>query len=134
MADWREIERIRKTAGEFRRLCARLLKLHRTDLDPWELEFLETNVARLQVKEFSTRQAESLLDIRDGVVVVESCEGFSVAALLRQCYEARIDLSEADEEWIVETRAKRPATALRRSTGRLLRLCRQLNILDQVLS
>lgn len=133
MSSWREIERIRKDPRAFRALAASLLKNHRGDLTEWEIDFLEANTARTHADEFSTRQAEALVGIRDGLVWIDKTrDGFVVATLIRQCHEARLDLAEADEDWIVEVRDRNPKALRRRDVGRLCGLCRQLNILDPV--
>ena len=128
MATWREIERIRKDPHGFRALASQLARAD--DLSDWERAFLES-VAKVETDEFTTRQSEKLLEIRDSALSVETIgAGFSVATLLKRCFEARLDLSEADEEWIVELRARDQATIKRRAAGRFLRCARTLGFID----
>jgi len=110
-------------------LAARLLAAFSEDLSDWEEAFLESVVARCEVEEFTTRQAEKLLEIRDGVELVRTTrEGFSVEILIEKCHLARLDLIEADEEWLAELIGK---TAIRRSRiGRLLRCARELYLIE----
>lgn len=126
---WREIDRIRKQPQAFRDLAARLLAAHGDELNEWETEFLEGK-ARVKVDEFSVRQAETLLQIRDDAEPVTIWRGFSITTLLRQCFEARADLSEVDEEWIVGLRDRDTASVKRRHIGRLARCASQLGFIE----
>jgi len=60
--------------------------------------------AALALRDFrlTTRQAEKLFEIRDSVVLHRDISGVSIRNLINRCYEARLDLSEANEEWIVK--------------------------------
>lgn len=129
MASWREIDRIRKDVHGFRALCAALSKAYGDDLNPWEAEFLEVNAVR-RVEEFSVRQAETLLDIRNGVELVETFRGFSVRLLLRGCNEGRLDLTEADEGWVHAAYTNNPEKIRRRHAGRLFACAQQLGLVE----
>ena len=132
MASWREIERIRKDAAGFRALAARLLQ-HTPDdvLTEWETRFLHERVAGVHTVEYTNRQAEKLLQIRDDVELLEKVgHGFSVLRLIEACYLARIDLSEDDESWISELKGSGVAAVRRRDATRLLRAARSLGIVE----
>lgn len=131
MARWAEIEKLRKNAGAFRALAAALLRLG-DDLSDWEEAFLENVARRSDVAEFSTRQAEKLLEIRDNSAVIDKWRGFSIRALLSGCHEARCDLGEDDERWIVTLRGANAASIKRRQLGRLLRISRSLHLIDEM--
>jgi hypothetical protein len=73
---------------------------HTPDLTDWEKDFLVSINRQSEKDEFTTRQSEKLAQIRDDYELVTKLPGnFSVEIVLRKCYEARLDLSEPDEEW-----------------------------------
>jgi hypothetical protein len=133
MASWREIERVRKDPAAVRATAATLLKPLRTDLTEWEADFLES-MARHRADELTTRQAEKLLEIRDGAQVLTEFLGFSVRLLLSGCWDARLDLSEADEEWIGRMRERRKDAIERKHVGRLMRCARELGLIEEELA
>jgi hypothetical protein len=130
MASWQEIDRIRKDAKGFRAL-AKGLRTHIAELTDWERDFLTSINDQSDKDEFTTRQSEKLLQIRDDYVSVTEIRGsFSVKLILRQCYEARLDLSEDDEAWIVQRFEQSPTTLRRRHAGRLRRCARELGLIE----
>lgn len=133
MASFREIERIRKVPAEFRALAQALLAAGLDDVTEWEADFLESVLRKPDKAEaYSLRQGEKLLEIRDGRIAIDTVRGFSVTTLIRKCYDARLDLSEDDEEWII-ARFEAHATAVkRRDAARLLRCAEQLYLIDRV--
>ena len=84
MASWREIDRIRKTFAEFRAVAKRLLNLGAESTE-WESNFLES-ICNDTPKEFTTRQSEKLLQIRDDYETITTFHGFSVETLLDKCW------------------------------------------------
>lgn len=130
MASWQEIHRIRKNAKAFRAL-AKGLRTHIAEFTDWEKDFLTSINDQSDKDEFSTRQSEKLLQIRDDYVsVTEIRGGFSIKLILRQCYEARLDLSEDDEAWIVQRFEQSPTTMRRKHAGRLRRCARELGLIE----
>ncbi len=130
MASWQEIDRIRKNARGFRAL-AKGLRKHLPELTDWEKDFLSSIENQSDKDEFTTRQSEKLLQIRDDYEsVTEMWSGFSVKIILRQCLEARLDLSEDDEEWILQRFEQSQTTIRRKHAGRLRRCARQLGLID----
>lgn len=149
MASAREMLAVSSDPVRVRNLALGLLALTKTAKDifnEWELTFLRDMAERseaiiaLSPKErkefkFSTRQAEALLalrdfrltsrqaetlfEIRDATTLHRDINGVSVSNLIARCYEARLDLDEADEKFI-EGLWKRGATELR--TPALMRL------------
>ena len=130
MASWHEIDRLRKDPQAFRRLAKRLLDLANEDFTEWETAFLESIALRTDVNEFTTRQSEKLLQIRDDTETVTTYQGFSIKALLDGCSQARSDLSEADEQWIGDMRARSDRSIKRRHVARLVRCARHLNLIE----
>ena len=59
--------------------------------------------ALLALRDFrlTSRQAETLFEIRDTATLHRDIKGVSVTNLIARCYEARLDLHEDDEEFIM---------------------------------
>ncbi len=131
MASWREIDRVRKDPQRAADIAKRLLSLPASELSDWELDFLRSIRRLRNVEEFTTRQAEKLLQIRDDIQEVTEVLSFSVELLLKRCFEARLDLSEADEEWVVSRFQTSPRKIRRKHVGRLMRCARELNLVEQ---
>jgi len=130
MAAWREINEMRGDPKGCCNLAQMLFTSHGHFLTEWEAGFVESIGKKQNVGAFSTRQVELLLDLRDSVTPVEEIHGINLATLSRRCFEARADLPEADEEWIVALCAK-PLKCMRRSEGlRLLRVARHLRLIE----
>ena len=133
MASWREIDRIRKDPTSARALAAYLLKLPNAELTEWEVIFLESISSDRTSEDFTTRQAEKLMQIReDSEEVSEIGPRLSVKILIEDCKIAYLDLAALDEdkaEWIkafpVGTHKIR-----RKYIGRLLQCARMLNNVD----
>ncbi|PVM85877.1 hypothetical protein [Caulobacter endophyticus] len=130
MASWREIEALKQDRGAAQRLAEALFALGPEALTDWEQDFLEGVPRRLLYDDLSTLQAEKLLQIRDDVEVLSMFEGMRIASLIRRCHEARLDLEEDDEDWIVQIAQTSPTALRRRYLGRLLRCARRLGLLD----
>jgi hypothetical protein len=130
MASWQEIDRIRKDPKKFRALAARLLAPI-SELTEWEKDFLDSIKIQTDKDEFTTRQSEKLLQIRDEYGdITELSGGFSVRAILRGCRDARLDLSEDDEEWILQRFEESQTIIRRKHAGRLRRCARQLRLIE----
>jgi hypothetical protein len=129
VASFKEIDRVRKDPTAFRDIATLLLKFFRADLTDWETDFLQS-VARSQWEELTTRQSEKLLQIRDDMQEVSEVLGFSVKLLLKGLVDARLDLSEDDEAWVVRSYERDPTSIKRKWRGRLLRCSRQLYLID----
>ena len=100
------------------------------DLTDWERDFLESLVAR-PPERLSTRQAEVLFEIRDDNELISNIGGnIKVSNLIQRAYDARLDLDEGDEEWIVAIRNRGATSLRRRHLGRLKRCCIQLGELE----
>jgi hypothetical protein len=131
MASWREIDRIRKDPAAMRALAAYLLRLPNAELTEWEIKFLKSISEEKTSEEFTTRQSEKLMQIRDDSEEVSEIgyARLSVKILISDCKLGHIDLREDDEEWIL---GFPPGTISikRRHVGRLMRCARELNNID----
>jgi hypothetical protein len=130
MASWKEIERVRKDVLEAKAIATRLLKFHVSDFTEWEKDFLESIIKRNNDYELTTRQVEKLLQIRDDTEELAEFRGFSIKLLTKQVFEARLDLSETDEEWIKKLMTRQSDTIMRKHIGRLMRCARELYIIE----
>lgn len=131
MASWREIDRVRKDPQAATDIAKRLLSLPSSEFTDWELDFLRS-VRRLRnIEEFTTRQAEKLLQIRDDIEEVTGVLGFSVRLLLNGCVDGRLDLSEGDEEWVLARSQASSVSIRRKHVGRLMRCARELNLIEE---
>jgi hypothetical protein len=133
MASWREIDRIRKDPASAHDIAEQLLRLPRLEFTDWEIDFLQGMTNLIGEDELTTRQAEKLLEIRDGAQIVTEFRGFSVERLLKQCRDAHLDLSEPDEEWIAQTFNRSKTSIRRKNIGRLMRCARELDIIEEEL-
>jgi hypothetical protein len=132
MASWQEIDRVRKDPKGFRALAKGLRAQFAGDLTDWEKDFLEAIAGRDGKEEFTTRQSEKLLQIRDDYTSVSQLPGgFSVRIVLQECKEARLDLSAHDEQWILQSYERSPTTIKRKNAGRLMRCARELHIIEE---
>jgi hypothetical protein len=87
----------RETNGA-RELAKRLLKIYPGEFTDREKDFLEFITGYTALFEFMTRQSETLLEIRDDAEPVAQYRGLGIAILLKQRFEARLDLSEPDAQ------------------------------------
>lgn len=130
MTPWAEINRLKHDPVAAKDLADRLLRLNVYALSPWETKFLGDAQTWAEDESLSTRRVEKLVQIRDNVERVAKCRGFSVRSLIRGCYEARADLDEEDEAWIVELRAEDADRVRRRELSQLMRCARVLGIVE----
>jgi hypothetical protein len=132
MASWKEIDRVRKEPKAFRALAKVLRVQFSDDLTDWEKDFLEGIAGRDGKEEFTTRQSEKLLQVRDDYTSVsELLGGISVRIVLEECKQARHDLSDDDEQWILQSYERSPTTIRRKNAGRLMRCARELHVIEQ---
>ena len=129
MASWREIDRIRKAPAEFRAVAKWLLNLG-AELTEWESIFVES-ICNAETKEFTTRQSEKLLQIRDDYETITRIHGFSVAALLDKCWLGRFDLSEGQEQQIQKMRERSQFSVRCKDAGFLMHRARELHIIEE---
>jgi hypothetical protein len=135
MASWREIDRIRKDPTAMRVLAVHLLKLPNAELTEWEVKFLKSISEEDQRgEEFTTRQSEKLLQIRDDSEEVSEIgyARLSVGILISDCKIGYLDLFALDEEKAEWIKAFPIGTSKikRKYIGRLLECARMLNNID----
>lgn len=129
MASHKEMKRLADDAAAVRNLATALLNHPDADWTDWEIDFLE-NMARFEGPEpISTRQREVLFELRDSSRHYSSVDGLSVANLVRDCWIARLDLSEDDELFISDLKSKSVVTLKRRQLLRLLHCSRELQLI-----
>jgi hypothetical protein len=97
MQDYKEIDRVRKDSVAVKSLAKRLLSIPTHGWNDWELDFLEHMVRHRGPELIMTRQGEKLIELRDHSEYHSSVQGFSVASLIRNCWLARDDLKNEDE-------------------------------------
>jgi hypothetical protein len=134
MASWREIDRIRKDPTAMRALAAYLLRLPNAELTEWETKFLESISSDRTSEEFTTRQGEKLMQIRDDAEEVSEIgyQRLSVKILIEDCKIAYLDLVALDEdkaEWIKAIPVG-TSKIKRKYIGRLMRCARMLSNID----
>jgi predicted glycoside hydrolase/deacetylase ChbG (UPF0249 family) len=129
VASWIEIERLRRDPDEARLPAQRLQNVE--SLTDWEEGFVDSHAERKSREDLTTRQAEKLVQVRDDYTFVSSCHGFSIDALIRRCFEGRLDLSEDDEAWVSRLRNEDARSVRQRDAYRLIKCARQLNIIER---
>ena len=131
MASWREIDRVRKSPNTFKPLAAKLLKLSHGNWWDYAERFLR-DVSEYRHPELNTRQAEYLLKLRDDKATHYTIRGgFSVAILIKNCFEARFDLSnDEDIEFIESLNKSGRSFVTGRQLGWFIRICKELDEIE----
>jgi hypothetical protein len=128
MASYREMDAVGRDRVRFVLMAKKCLLF--PDLTEWERDFLESLIARPPDR-LSTRQAEVLFEIRDQNELISNIDGnIKVSTLIRRAYEARLELDEGDEEWIIAIWNRGTTSLRRRHIGRLKRCCVQVGELE----
>lgn len=96
----------------------------------WEEDFLANLQDKLPAEQLSRRQVEVLLDLRDAAKSYTVVDGYNVAKLVRDCWIARQDLSEDDEEFIDRLKSSNTISLKRRAVLKLLACAKDLNLID----
>jgi hypothetical protein len=130
MASWTEIDRVRKNPNTFKTLAAKLLKQPNNWWDYAE-RFLR-DISKYPHPELNTRQAEFLLKLRDDTVIHYTIRGgFSVAILIKNCFEARLELINDDDiEFIESLHNSGRAFVTGRQLGWFIRICKELGEIE----
>jgi len=132
LASYREMDAVGRDPSRFVLMARQCLVF--PDLTDWERDFLESLVAR-PPDQLSTRQAEVLFEVRDDNELISKIDGnINVSNLIQRAYEARLDLDERDEEWIVAIWNRGTTSLRRRHLVRLKRCCVQLGELEPYIS
>ncbi len=130
MASQRDMKALAENAERVRSLARALLAQEDHVWTDWEIDFLESMANHQGPEPLSQRQREVLSDLDDVSKYVSTVDGLSVTTLIRECFEARLDLDEEDEDF-VESLARSGKTSLRRRPLRRLIACsRRLGLID----
>ena len=122
--DYREIQCFTDDPAGVRTLAKVLLTT--PGLTDRQIDFL-SDMADFRGR-ITTRQGETLLGIRDDMQEVSTFAGFNVADLIRKCWIARLDLNEADEEFVDKLKGR--STIRYKHGRRLLRCARRLQLIQ----
>lgn len=131
MTNWQEINRISKDPQAVRLLARKLLKLAYVSWSEERRGFLEKMVK--QREPITTRQAEYLIELRDGTELHQIVGGFSVASLIEDCWRNREPdryrgLSDDNCKFIERIRGK--TVLQRQQLHRLFAYCRELGLIE----
>lgn len=130
LASWRDIERIRKDPKAFRALAKRL-RAHGDQLTDWEKDYLISIENQTERDEFTSRQSEKLLQIRDDYEIVTKLpRNLSVERTLAQCVEARADLLDR-AEFVLKLFAESHNSIRRKDVGKLMKCAEDLYVIDK---
>ena len=125
------MQRLADDPAGVRSLASYLLTVNEVGWTDWEVEFLGSMATRSNPEPLSIRQREILFELRDDAKTYEKIDGFSVKTLMRDCWLARMDLSEDDEEFIDHLKQKDETALKRRPLFRLLHCARQVGLIDR---
>jgi hypothetical protein len=131
MASWIEIDRIRKDPAGFKSLAKTLLDNPTFEKTEWEQDFLRDKVEGKKRPEFTTRQGETLLDLRDKAAHHTKHKGLSIPILIEKCWLNRFDLDERDQEFIERLKASGRGYVTGRQLRRFLHICKQLGEVER---
>jgi hypothetical protein len=131
MASWTEIDRVRKNPSTFKSLAAKLLNQPNGNWWDYAERFLR-DISKYPQPELNTRQAEFLLKLRDDTAIHYTIRGgFSVAILIKNCFESRLDLINDDDiEFIESLHKSGRAFVTGRQLGWLIRICKELGEIE----
>lgn len=121
MSKERQINALAKDPLRARNTANYLLSFRDVEWTDWELDFLESMAGRAD--ELSYRQAEKLLELRDGAVRHTHASGIRLSAMLETLWRQREDLDSDDDRAFLERLKLRGETALRRRDALRLRYC-----------
>ncbi len=130
MTSWREISAYSADPEACRKLARRVFDVYGEALSAWETTFLESIARNARTERFTTRQAEKLLQIRDDLMPVDVLNGFNLSTLLQRCFEARMDLTDDDESWLIELHEKASKFFRTRDARRLLGWAKRLGLIE----
>jgi hypothetical protein len=131
MASHIEMQRIAADPVAVRSLADYLLLLHDAGWTEWETDFLHNMSKHKGPEPISMRQREVLLQLRDDAKLYSKFDSFSIAVLIKNCWQARYDLSEGNEEFIARLREAGATALKRRALMRLLSCSRDLGLIDR---
>lgn len=119
--NYRDVNALAKNPAEARRCATVLLALANSEWSDWELDFLD-GISQRKF-ELSSRQAEILVELRDGAGWFTKAGGILLAALVKKCWQARLDLSSDERIEFIERLYESGATSFRRRTALYIWSC-----------
>ena len=131
MASWIEIDRIRKDPAGFKSLARALLINSTFEKTEWEQDFLKDKVEGKKRPEFTTRQGETLLDLRDKATHYSKYKGLSIPILIEKCWLNRFDLDERDQKFIEGLKNSGRGYVTGRRIGWFIGICKQLGEVER---
>ena len=131
MSSYFEMQKLAQNPAAVVTLASFLLKLPDVGWTEWEADFLESMAARDTAQAITTRQREKLIQLRDDAKNFSKFDGLSVANLVRDCWIARLDLSEDDEAFIDNLKTKATTSLKKRPLMRLLKCARELGLVTR---
>jgi hypothetical protein len=129
MTDWREVERFKSSPEDAHHTAQRILSSYGTTLNDWERKFVGS-LADKAPRSLTTRQAEKLIEIRDGARGWRVVDGVSLERLVRACFENRLELGESDEQFFLTVHGRLPAVYTRAEAIRIVRCARELGEIE----
>jgi hypothetical protein len=129
MATYLDMQKLAQNPGTVTMLANYLLRVETVEWTDWEVDFLESMATRTSTDPISTRQREVLVELKDNATShTTTRDGLSVRTLILRCWEARLDLDEEDEQFVVQLYESKVTSLKSRQLGRLQRCVHGLNI------
>lgn len=131
MASHIEMQRVAKDPEAIRSLAYRILRLDGASLTDWETDFLKGTASSNRSQPITLRWCEKLFEIKENNEYLSEYRRFSIELLIENCWLRRCDLnSEKDLEFIDRLRSSGTKTIKRKYLPRLLRCCRELEVIE----
>lgn len=136
MSNHRAMKELAENPAAIRALARHLLLIEPPPGSPtawtdWELDFLDDMAQRSSAEPLSERQREKLWQLKSNAERHGTIDGFNVADLIARAWEARLDLDDEDDErFIDDLHASGTRTVTGGQRWRLLRICRDLGVVD----
>jgi hypothetical protein len=125
-----QIDRFRKDTPRWRLKVQQLLRYYADTLPERNVLFLDSLALNKHQDELSYLQAEWVLDIDDSVTMVSTYRQYSLARLIRVCYENRLDFDGDDGEWIATLYNSGLTSVRRYEARRVYNLAKQIGEVD----
>jgi hypothetical protein len=126
----REMSAIANDPARAAAIAAGLLKLPSLGLSDWERGFLDK--VRTGTEVLSYRRRETLAGLMDRSTLRSEVNGYRASRQIQSLYEARCDLDEDDEAWVIRMHAKGDGVALTNGQWRrLFALMRSVGLIEQ---
>jgi hypothetical protein len=130
--DYREMTRLAQDPAGIRGIARMVMRLATDEMSEKSQSFLSDLEKYDGSKPLSTRQLETLYDLREKSTRSATAGGYSAATLFKRAYELRCELDEMDErvEWLQDRHSKGPGIEISKAEWRrLIALCKQLGVL-----